>query len=407
METSGHLIWRPPSATMENMENEKLLLIPGPSPVHERILAALAEPTVAHTSPEMRAELGAALENLKKIVFCGRGEAFIVAGAGTLSMEMAILNTAALRDRILILSQGYFGDRMAEICRTFGLDHEVLRAEWGTAVRPERLEKALAAGSAGIVVSTHDDTSTGACAPVEDYARIVGAGGGLFIVDGVCATGGVPERMDAGPIDVVLTAAQKCFGVPPGLAICVFSERAMAKRRSLSRVPAYYSDILRWLPVMNDPGRYFSTPCVNEIRSFYEGTRLVLEEGLESRFRRHEVFARAIRAGLAALGFESFTAKDFLAPTLSVLKYPSGIEDAAFRKRLNENGVVVAGGLAETAGRVFRVGHMGNLTEAQVLMALDAVGRTLVGLGHDHERGAGVRAAEAVLALAAADRRDA
>ncbi len=187
--------------------------------------------------------------------------------------------------------------------------------------------------------------------------------------------------MDAWGIDVVLTAAQKCLGTPPGLAILVLSELAMEKRRSLPAVPAYYSDLLRWLPIMHDPSKYFSTPCVNEVRAFAEATRIILEEGLEERFERHALYAEAIRAGLAALGFTFFTDPDFLASTLSVVRYPDGVDDKAFRARLSENGVVVAGGLAETAGQVFRMGHMGNLTSADVRTAIDAVERTLAGLG--------------------------
>ena len=380
------------------MKKEKLLLIPGPSPVHERILAALAEPTVAHTGPEMQAELKGGCENLKRIVFCSKGEAFIIAGAGTLSMEIALLNTAvAGKDSVLVLSQGYFGERMGEICRAFGIDHEVMEAEWGRAIFPDELDARLTKKVYDIIVSTHVDTATGACAPIEEYARAVKKSGALFIVDGVCATGGIPEKMDDWGIDVVLTAAQKCFGVPPGLAICVFSERAMAKRRGLASIPAYYSDILRWLPIMKDPVKYFSTPCVNEIRSFFEATRIVLEEGLEPRFRRHDLFARSIRAGLGALGFGFFTDPVFNASTLSVPTYPSGVEDKSFRAALYENGVVVAGGLAQTAGKVFRMGHMGNLTREDVLFALESVEKTLKSLGHRFEPGAGLKAAGSVL----------
>ena len=380
------------------MKKEKLLLIPGPSPVHERILAALAEPTVAHTGPEMQAELKGGCANLKRIVFCSKGEAFIIAGAGTLSMEIALLNTAAAgKDSVLVLSQGYFGERMGEICRAFGIDHEVMEAEWGRAIFPDELDARLTKKVYDIIVSTHVDTATGACAPIEEYARAVKKSGALFIVDGVCATGGIPEKMDDWGIDVVLTAAQKCFGVPPGLAICVFSERAMAKRRGLASIPAYYSDILRWLPIMKDPVKYFSTPCVNEIRSFFEATRIVLEEGLEPRFRRHDLFARSLRAGLGALGFGFFTDPVFYASTLSVPTYPAGVEDKSFRAALYENGVVVAGGLAQTAGKVFRMGHMGNLTREDVLFALESVEKTLKSLGHRFEPGAGLKAAGSVL----------
>jgi alanine-glyoxylate transaminase/serine-glyoxylate transaminase/serine-pyruvate transaminase len=379
------------------MTVEKLLLIPGPSPVLPRVLDALARPTVSHVGPEMVRELRESCENLKKIVFCEAGEPFIIAGAGTLAMEMALLNTVGPDDGVLVLSQGYFGQRMGQICQAFGLRHDVVECQWGNAVLPEELASQLATRSYNVVVCTHVDTATGACAPVEGYAGVVKKAGALFIVDGVCATGGVPERMDDWTIDVVLTAAQKCLGVPPGLSILVLSERAMARRRSLASIPAYYSDLLRWLPVMHDPAKYFSTPCVNEVRAFCEGTRVIMEEGLEARFRRHDLFARAIRTGLAALGFGFFTDPGHLASTLSVVSYPEGVDDKAFRNLLYENGVVVAGGLAQTMGQVFRMGHMGNLTIGQVLFSLDAIEKTLNTLGYAAPPRSGVDAARNVL----------
>lgn len=382
------------------MSAEKLLLIPGPSPVHPRILQALAQPTVSHVGAALAEELSASLANLKRIVFSEHGEPFVIAGAGTLSMEMALVNTIGRGEKALILSQGYFGERMAQICAGFGLDCDILANPWGQAVPVEDLEKSLTGGHYDAVIATHVDTATGVCAPVQDYARVLRGRGLLFILDGVCATGGIEERMDDWGIDVVLTAAQKCFGAPPGLAIAVFSERAMDKRKSLGSVPAYYADILRWLPIMKEPTRYFSTPCVNEIRGFYEATRIVLEEGLEARFRRHKRTAEAIRAGLARLGFSFFTDPRYFAETLSVVRYPDGVEDKAFRARYFENGVVVAGGLAETAGRVFRMGHMGNLAPEQVMAAMEALETTLRSLGYRFDPGSGVQSTRDVLAEA-------
>jgi alanine-glyoxylate transaminase/serine-glyoxylate transaminase/serine-pyruvate transaminase len=379
------------------MANEKLLLIPGPSPVLPRILETLALPTVSHVGPEMVRDLRDSCGNLRKIVFCEQGEPFIISGAGTLAMEMALLNTVGREDRALVVSQGYFGQRMEQICGAFGLRSDVLECEWGKAVLPEDLEARLSQDPFQVVVCTHVDTSTGACAPIDQYARIVKSAGALFVVDGVCATGGIPERMDDWTIDVVLTAAQKCLGTPPGLSLLVLSERAMAKRRSLGTVPAYYSDLLRWLPIMRDPAKYFSTPCVNEIRAFAEATRVIMEEGLESRFARHDLNARAIRAGLEALGFGFFTDPRFAASTLSVVSYPAEIEDKAFRAALYDNGVVVAGGLAQTFGRVFRMGHMGNLDRADVLFALEAVEETLRSLGHGSGPASGVGTARKIL----------
>jgi alanine-glyoxylate transaminase/serine-glyoxylate transaminase/serine-pyruvate transaminase len=379
------------------MQKEKLLMIPGPSPVHPRIINSLALPTVSHVSPVLVEELKEALVNLKKIVFCEKGEPFIVAGAGTLAMEMAVLNTVERKESFLVLSQGFFGERMGQIAQSFGLDCDIVECEWGKAVLPEELEKKLSEKDYAAVTATHVDTCTGACAPVKDYAEVLKKHAALFIIDGVCATGGIEERMDDWEVDAVLTAAQKCFGAPPGLSILVLSEKAMDKRRSIEEIPAYYSDVLRWLPIMKDPSKYFSTPCVNEIRAFYESTKIILEEGIEQRFLRHERVAKAIRAALVELGFSLFTQDSFLADTLSVVKYPEGVEDKSFRSTYYENGIVVAGGLGETAGKVFRMGHMGNLSASQVYFALDALERTLSALDYKFEAGSGLKAAKAIL----------
>jgi len=379
------------------MQKEKLLMIPGPSPVHPRILNSLSLPTVSHVSPELVAELKEALVNLKKIVFSENGEPFIVAGAGTLAMEMALLNTVEKGENFLVLSQGFFGERMTQIARSFDLSCDLIESEWGKAVLPEELEKNISEKEYKAVVSTHVDTCTGACAPVKEYAEQLKGKDILFIVDGVCATGGIEERMDDWGVDVILTAAQKCFGAPPGLSILVVSERAMEKRRKIKAIPAYYSDLLNWLPIMNDPSKYFSTPCVNEIRAFYESTKIVLEEGMEKRFLRHARTAKAIRNALAELGFSFFTQEPFLADTLSVVQYPEGVEDKSFRSKFMENGVVVAGGLAETAGKVFRMGHMGNLSISQVLFAIEALETTLSSLGYSFERGSGLQVAQEIL----------
>ena len=375
---------------------EKLLLIPGPSPVVPRVLEALARPTVAHTSPETADDLKDARTNLKAAVFTASGEPIVFAGAGTLSMEVALLNVAGPNDRVLVLSQGYFGDRMGQICEAFGIPFDILRSPWGRAVAAGELESAVGRRRYGVVAVTHVDTGTGACAPVKAYADVLKGRDAITIVDGVCATGGIEERMDDWEIDIVLTAAQKCIGAPPGLAVAVFSERAVAKRRSLPSIPAYYADLLRWLPSMKDPRVYFSTHGVNMIRAFAEATRIMMEEGLPARFARHALNARAIRAGLARLGFSLFTGEDFLASTLSVVRYPEGIDDAVFRRAYAESGYVVAGGLGETAGRVFRMGHMGNLTSVQALAAIETMGRVLQAMGRPADVRGAVAAAEAV-----------
>ncbi len=379
------------------MPREQLLLIPGPTPVHPRIINSLSLPTVSHVSPVFIEEFKQALIDLKKIVNCARGQAFLISGAGTLAMEMALVNTVGPGEKILVLSQGYFGRRMREIARSFGLTCEILESPRGEAVMPFELEKKMDKGNYAAVVATHVDTATGACAPIKDYARVIKGRDTFFIVDGVCATGGIEEDMDGWGIDVIFTAAQKCFGVPPGLAVLVLSEKALDKRRRMGTVPAYYADLMRWLPIMQDPSRYFSTPCVNEIRAFAEGARLILEEGLEARYQRHKTAAKAIRAAFERLGFTYLTRDAFLAETLSVVFSPSGIGGKSLRGELLKRGIVVAGGLGDLADKVFRMGHMGNLSFSQIYYALEALEDSLKVLGYRFEAGTGIRAAKNIL----------
>ncbi len=379
------------------MIDETLTMIPGPTPVHPRILAALARPTVSHLAPAFVETFRAALRDFRAACRSEAGRPLVVAGGGTLAMEIALVNTVRPGERILVVSQGYFGDRFAECAAAFGVECDVLRSEWGRAVAPEELAARLARGSYAAVTITHVDTSTGTAAPVEAYARLLDGREETVILDGVCATCGLDERFDEWGIDVLLTAPQKAIGAPPGLALCLFSERAMARRRALPSVPAFYADIMRWLPIMEDPGRYYSTPCVNEIFALAEALRMVHEEGLDARFSRHRVLAAAFRAGLAALGIPLFTQGDCLAATLSVALLPVGVDDATFRARAAARGVTLAGGLGPIAGKAFRLGHMGNIGGGEVIATVAAIAGALADAGHAADTGAALAAAAAVL----------
>jgi alanine-glyoxylate transaminase / serine-glyoxylate transaminase / serine-pyruvate transaminase len=379
------------------MIDETLTMIPGPTPVHPRILTALARPTVSHVAPAFVEEFRKALLDFKTLCQSSSGQPFIVAGGGTLSMEMGLVNVVAPGEKILVISQGYFGDRFVDLAGSFGIVCDVLRSEWGHAVPPVEVAARLAAGSYAAVTITHVDTSTGTIAPVEAYVELLRGRSEMVILDGVCATGGIDERFDAWGLDVLLTAPQKAISAPPGVALCVLSERAMERRRSRSSIPAYYADVMRWLPIMQDPGRYYSTPCVNEIVALAEALRMVHEEGLPARFARHGRIARAVRAGLEALGLTLFTAPDCRGDTLSVVLLPAGVADLPFRKEMASRGVVVAGGLGPIAGKAFRLGHMGNIGAGELVAALQAVEGSLRALGIAVQQGAAVAAASGLL----------
>ena len=387
----------PPASAPEGKEttviDETLTMIPGPTPVHARILDALARPTTSHVFPAFVEEFRQALGGFRSLCQSETGQPFIVAGGGTLAMEIALVNLVAPGEKVLVVSHGYFGDRFGDLATSFGIEADVLKAEWGKAVPPAEVASRLATGSYAAVTISHVDTSTGTLAPVEAYASLLRGRPELFILDGVCATGGVDERFDEWGVDALLTGPQKAIGAPPGLALCLFSERAMTRRMGRSSVPAYYADVLRWLPVMQDPGKYFSTPCVNEIVALAEALRMLHAEGLPARFARHGRIARAVRAGLEALGLTLFTASDCRADTLSVVLLPAGVADAPFRKEVASRGVVVAGGLGPVAGKAFRLGHMGNINAAEVVAALGAIEGALGTLGVPVTPGAAIAAA--------------
>lgn len=363
------------------MIDETLTMIPGPTPVHGRILDALARPTTSHVAPSFVSAFREALAGFRSLCRSEKGQPFVVAGGGTLAMEMALVNVVAPGEKLLVVSHGYFGDRFGDLAASFGIEADVMKAEWGNAIPPAEVAERLARGGYAAVTVSHVDTSTGTLAPVEGYVEALKGRPELFILDGVCATGGVDERFDAWGVDVLLTGPQKAIGAPPGLALCLFSERAMARRKGRASVPAYYADAMRWLPVMEDPAKYFSTPCVNEIVALAEALRILHAEGLEARFARHARIARGVRAGLAALGLELFTEAGSRADTLSVVLLPEGVADSEFRREVAARGVVVAGGLGPIAGKAFRLGHMGNIGPAEVATTLTAIEGALAALG--------------------------
>jgi aspartate aminotransferase-like enzyme len=254
------------------------------------------------------------------------------------------------------------------------------------------------------VTITHVETSTGVLAPLEELTGVARERGVHVIVDAVCSLAGVPVDMGRLRIDVVLTGAQKALGVPPGLALLAVAPAALERRRSVGRVGAYYADLLNWEASMEDPQVYFSTHAVNLFYALRKGIEIALDEGLETRFERHRALASAFRAGMESLGFTSLTQAPWLAPTMSVLAYPDGIEDEPFRQALARAGVVAAGCLGDFRGRGVRFGHMGNITEVEILRTLAAVEAALADAGGRFEPGAALAAARNQAAPVAAGR---
>lgn len=354
-------------------------MIPGPTPVRDDVLAALARPVRSHTSPENAETMRRIAQGIRMCAGSADARVHVLAGSGTLAMEAAVVNHVAPGQRMVVCSQGYFGDRFAEIGEAHGIDVAVLRSEWGTRLDPEELRRACAERPPALVTITHVDTSTGVLADCVTLARIAREAGAVVVLDGVCATAGIAEEMDAWGVDVLLTGAQKALAVPPGLAILALSARARERREQLGRVAAYYADLRRWDPGADGQPRYFSTHATSMLVALEVALDAVRAEGLEQRFARHLRVAASIRAGFASLGLVPFTAAAALAPTLSVLRVPEGVDEVALRDGMAERGVLVAGCLGPFAGKGIRVGHMGEVgsreVERTLLAAAEALGR--------------------------------
>lgn len=364
------------------MPNKEMLLVPGPTPVVDEIYEALSQETMSHTDMRFAALFSEGLAITKKM-FNTDGEVFVISGSGTLSMEMALINTVAPGEKILIISHGYFGDRFIGVANALGIESEALVAEWGKQVSVDAIEEKLREGGFKAVTVTHVDTSTGVMSNLDDLVPVVKKYGVLFILDGVCASAGLEEDMGKEyghpdyKIDIVLTASQKAIGVPPGLAIVAFGEKALEARKKLPKVTGYYMDIYNWSHIMKEPQKYFATHPINMIYAYHRAMKIIEAEGFNARYKRHIAIGKAIRAALRSYGMQILAGEDVAAPTLSCILYPQGVDDVKFRSLLLERGLIVAGALGPLSGKGFRLGHMGNTTSDVLVKALTVMAEAL------------------------------
>lgn len=344
--------------------------------------------TVAHDDEGFVKDFKEAIEDAKELLGTD-GEVFLLAGSGSLAMEMSIANNLKAGDELLVISHGAFGDRFRDIAARKGIHVDMLEAPWSEIVPLEEIEKKLAEKHYDALAVSHVDASTAVLAPIAEIGELISGKSPetVYIVDGVAAAAGARAYMDEMKIDVLFTASQMAFGMAPGLAILWAGKKSLARRAALGTIPEYYCDYEKWLPVMHDPSKYFATPPVNMIWAFREAVRLIKEEGIESRYVRHERQAAAFRAALRELGFELTASKGHEAPTLTSCLYMEGVSDAEFRSLMYKEGVTVAGAPGEYAGKAFRIGHMGNADDYDMVTTLTAIERVLAKLGVSVECG--------------------
>jgi len=386
------------------MKDRTLLMIPGPIEFEPAVLAALGAPTTSHIAPEFIEAFGQALERMRQVWLCPDGQPFVLAGSGTLAMDLAGANLIEPGDRALVVNTGHFGDRFGVLLERYGAEVTHVRAPIGGRPALEDVEKALRDARFKLMTVTHVDTSTGVVTDVKGLAALARQYGTLIVVDGVCSVAGEELRMAEWGVDVALTASQKAVSVPPGLALLVAGPRALeAFRQRKTPVANYYADWSNWLPIMEayEARRvgYFGTPAVNLIWALNVSLEQILAEGMEARFERHRVLSRACKAAIAALGLGQVPLKpEYAANTMTAPRYPQGITQADLLPRVKQAGAILAGGLhAEIKAEYFRIGHMGPTKIGDLLATIGAIEVGLAGCGYEFEPGSGVAAAMAAV----------
>jgi alanine-glyoxylate transaminase/serine-glyoxylate transaminase/serine-pyruvate transaminase len=391
-------------ANSSNPPNPPLLMIPGPVEVSPAVLAAAGGPPPGHTAPRLIEAFGTSLGRMRQVWQAdAASQPFILAGSGTLAMEAAAANLLEPGERALVLNTGFFSERMTEILRRAGAEVTEVGAPVGEAPAVDAVRQALSGRPFKALFATHVDTSTGVRVDPEPLCRLAREAGALAVFDGVCATAGERFEMAAWGADLYFTGSQKALGLPPGLALMVAGERALAARASRrAGSPPLYLDWQSWLPVHRAyeerKPSYFATPATSLVMALEAGLGEILENGIAARVAAHAQAAAALGAAWQGLRLRTVPKSAAVtANTLSVLLFPEGI-DASLLPRIAARGVTVAGGLHPAVKATsFRVGHMGYaVTRPDYLRrAVEAVAGALQDAGAAVDPAAAIRAFEA------------
>lgn len=381
------------------MDDKLMLMIPGPTPVPESVLLAMAKHPIGHRSGDF-SEIMAEVTDGLKWLHQTQNDVLVLTASGTGAMEAGIINFLSPGDRVLVGCNGKFGDRWAAIAKAFGLNVETITAEWGKALDTEQFRQALEADTdkaIKAVIVTHSETSTGVLNDLETINRHVKAHGeALIIVDAVTSLGAYNLPIDELGLDVVGSGSQKGFMIPPGLGFVSVSEKAW-KAYETATLPKFYLDLGKYRKAAAKNSNPF-TPPINLIFGLQAALKMMKAEGLETIFARHDRHKRATRAAMKALNLPLFASDEAASPAVTaVMPQSVGAEDvrSILRKRFD---IAMAGGQDHLKGKIFRIGHLGFVSDRDVLTAIGALEAALIELGQDGVNpGAGTTAASQVL----------
>lgn len=383
----------------------RMLMGPGPSEVHPRVLAALSRPTLGHLDPAFVRLMDDIVQLLRYAFQTANLLTFPVSAPGSAGMECCFVNLVEPGESVVVCANGVFGMRMKENVERCGATPIMVEDPWGSPVDPGKLRDALKANpSAKTVAFVHAETSTGVQSDAAALCAVAREFGALTIVDTVTSLGGIEVNVDAWGADAVYSGTQKCLSCPPGLSPVTFSERAAARVKARrTKVQSWFLDLSLVMGYWGDGkggGRtYHHTAPVNALYGLHEALQMLREEGLEQSWRRHAVAHRALVAGVEAMGLKMKVDAAVRLPQLNLIEIPQGVDDAAVRRRLlNEFNLEIGSGLGTWAGKVWRVGLLGqSATPAYVLGCLIALEAVLHSAGASIEVGRAYSAAQAIL----------
>ena len=358
---------------------KRILLGPGPSPVDDRVLAAMSAPLLGHLDPLFLRCMDD-VQSLLRYVFETENRVTIpISATGSAGMEAALVNVIEPGDEVVVCINGVFGQRMRDIVERAGGKPVVVEAKWGEAIDVNKIEAALNSSKPKALALVHAETSTGVLQDLTGLSDLAHSRDALLIVDAVTSLGGHSVGVDRNGIDICYSGTQKCLGAPPGLSPITFNERAIDRIRARrSKVQSWYLDITLVEKYWGDDRTYHHTAPISMNYALREALRLIHEEGLEARWRRHELNHRALVAGIEAMGLQMAVAAGHRLWSLNAVSVPDGVDDARVRARLLEEDIEIGGGLGPLKGRIWRIGLMGSgSTRENVRLVLDALHRAL------------------------------
>jgi aspartate aminotransferase-like enzyme len=352
------------------------LRIPGPTPCPSEVLQAMARPMINHRGPEFHALITEVTDKLKQ-VFQTRNDLYLLTGSGTGGLEAAVVNVLSPKDKVLSVSIGVFGDRWANIARIFGAEVIDLKFEWGKAADSDAVKKAVKANpDIKAVLVTHNETSTGVTNDLGAISRVIKEAGKLVLVDAISSLSSIDLPVDKWGCDVVVTGSQKGWMVPPGMAMVSVSADAW-KAFAQAKMPRFYWDFGKaksYLEKAENPW----TPAVSVVFAFSVALDMMLKEGIQNIFARHVRLGQMTRDGIKALGLPLFADPAHASNSVTSVSVPPGLDVKKMRQLLqSEYGIVIAGGQQTLDGKIFRIGHMGLVSENEIRELLTAIEATL------------------------------